>query len=82
MVVIIFPAELGAAQVLWGPCPRNDSALIKECLQHWDRVQQGNQSSVKTLQTQPLPQNEDLSEGWSGGKTQPPLKHRRTSKTL
>lgn len=30
MWVIIFLAEPGAAQVLWGPCPRNDSALIKE----------------------------------------------------
>lgn len=30
MDVIIFLAGLGAAQVLWGPCPRNDSAIIKE----------------------------------------------------
>lgn len=71
MEVIIFLAELGAAQVLWGPCPHNDSALIKECSQHWARVQQEIKAVWKHCNHTPCPKMET----WARGRVEESLSH-------
>ena len=71
MEVIIFLAELRAAQVLWGPCPRNDSALIRESA-HNTGLQSNRKSKLceNTAKYDPSPKNRDPSEGQHGGELQ------------
>lgn len=75
MVVIIFLAGPGAAQVLWGPRPHNDSALIKECSQHWALVQQKIKALWKYCKHGPCPKMETLAKGGATIKT--PERHQR-----
>lgn len=79
MVVIIFLALPRAAQVLWGPCPCNDSALITGCSQRRAWVQQISKHCENIANTTHVPKWRPT-EGLSGGKPRPPLKYRRDIK--
>lgn len=79
---LFFWQSRGQPQVLWGPCPSNDSALIKERSQHWATVQQEIKALWKHCKIQPVSQNGDLSEGGGVEETSVTLKTRERHQRL